>query len=349
MFWSKSNSRSGANKVLWVFYDGEKDFPTGAVGKLKRQGVTVFSAGVGAPPYGWMNSAERENNVISFADDKYHYACAEDWMSIINNVTSNEKENIIDASDNERALYVPDDTYTKGKCSPCPRLQRCVCNVLNRRYTCAKYDVTPTQNTHREVNLLLIIIIVGSATAVLLILIVCCICCICCWRRRRTKHREDSRPPVAPRVPPRSTAADGAPPDDKAVYYNESVTPPEVTPRLAPRRAGRPTVSGDIPSTRVAYFNASQFVTSRPDVVPPQDANDQAADDEGCASVARSRDTRQTVDLNMSTDNGIGQDQDWLNQPVDRDPQNDVGANGIVKGNLSSKSSNSYNVSDKTS
>ena len=40
MFLSKSNSRSGANKVLWVFYDGEKDFPSGAVGKLKRQGVT---------------------------------------------------------------------------------------------------------------------------------------------------------------------------------------------------------------------------------------------------------------------------------------------------------------------
>ena len=49
---------------------------------------------------------------------------------------------VTDASDNERALYVPDDTYTKGKCSSCPRLQRCVCNVLNRRYTCASKSQT---------------------------------------------------------------------------------------------------------------------------------------------------------------------------------------------------------------
>ena len=41
-----------------------------------------------------------------------------------------------DADDNERALYVPDDTYTKGECSSCPSLKRCVCNVHDRRYTC---------------------------------------------------------------------------------------------------------------------------------------------------------------------------------------------------------------------
>ncbi|KAI0220795.1 hypothetical protein LSAT2_027734 [Lamellibrachia satsuma] len=371
-----SDSRGGANKVLWVFYDGEYD--SGAVRQLKRQGVTVFSAGVGT----WMN-ATREEVVISFADDKYHYACAKHWMQIINNVTPNENGNN-DIGDNNRTLYVPDDTYTKGKCSSCPRLQRCVCNVLNRRYICAKYDVIPTHTTLGEVtptnaaprkdNLLLIIIIVGSATAVLLLLLVCCICCICYRRGRCTKQSAPSfpsrvpprrptvhqgappdddnddnnqnvvyynasmaPPTVAPRVPPRSTAADGAPPDDKAVYYNASVTPPEVTPRLAPRRAGRPTVSGDIPSTRVAYFNASQFVTSRPDVVPPQDANDQAADDEGWTTVARSRETRQTGDLNMSADNGIGHDQDLLDRQVD--PPGDADDDGSLK---------IYNVSDAT-
>ena len=41
------------------------------------------------------------------------------------------------ARNNEPPLYVPDDTYTKGTCRTCSGQQRCVCNVLNRRYTCA--------------------------------------------------------------------------------------------------------------------------------------------------------------------------------------------------------------------
>ncbi|KAI0241360.1 hypothetical protein LSAT2_029169 [Lamellibrachia satsuma] len=130
-----STSRKGANKILWVFSDGEYDISS-AVGKLKQQGITVFSVGIGSPPNGWMSTAERENTIMSVAKDRYHYACAKDWTSIIGNVIRNDEG--IDADDNERALYVPDDTYTKGECSSCPSLKRCVCNVHDRRYTCTR-------------------------------------------------------------------------------------------------------------------------------------------------------------------------------------------------------------------
>ena len=44
----------------------------------------VFSAGVGV----WMDTVDRENNVTSFANNIYHYACAEHWTSMIKTETT---------------------------------------------------------------------------------------------------------------------------------------------------------------------------------------------------------------------------------------------------------------------
>ena len=82
-----------------------------------------------------MHMPEREDSVRSFAEDSNHYACAKDWTSMMKDAMSDSSPH----GEKGPTLYVTDDTYTHGRCSAC---QQCVCNVLDRRYTCASKSHT---------------------------------------------------------------------------------------------------------------------------------------------------------------------------------------------------------------
>ena len=46
--------------------------------------VYRFAAGVGKPPYGWMDAASEELNVQSVDFDNKYYVCMEEWTNAIN-------------------------------------------------------------------------------------------------------------------------------------------------------------------------------------------------------------------------------------------------------------------------
>lgn len=156
----QSDASRNATKILFHFDNGANwnQANGGAIATvvddMKKMGVQRFAAGVGLPPYGWMNTSEVEQNVQSIASDvNNYYACMDDWSLAIYSALDKLQQNDDGANSaaGETNLY----TYSpRGSpncdmmncsirtgdrnCLACSSLSSsiCACDAIARQFSC---------------------------------------------------------------------------------------------------------------------------------------------------------------------------------------------------------------------